>query len=88
MSTKVILSAVDTQNGGANVNIKRFISGELCYEQNTSITYEELFEDFDFRDSFEDALFYMYILDEQISAYLEREDFDFEINYFDPCMQP
>ena len=80
MSTKVIVSAIDTQNGGVNVNIKRFISGELCDEQNTSITYRELFDGFVRGTSIEEALYYMYILDEQISCHLELEAFEFEIH--------
>lgn len=80
MSTKVILSAVDTQNGGVNVHIKRFISGELCYEQNTSIPYRELFDGFVPGTSIEEALYYVYILDEQINCHLELEDFEFEIH--------
>ena len=79
MSTKVILSAVDTQNCGVNVHIKRFISGELCDEQNTSITYRELFDGFVRGTSMEEALYYMYILDEQIGCHLELEAFEFEI---------
>lgn len=80
MSTKVILSAVDTQNGGVNVHIKRFIFGELCDEQNTSITYRELFDGFVRGTSMEEALYYMYILDEQINCHLELEAFEFEIH--------
>lgn len=85
MSTKVIVSAIDTQNGGVNVHIKRFIFDELCDEQNTSITYKELFDGFVSGTSIEEALYYMYILDEEINCHLELEDFTFEVHYFDPC---
>lgn len=80
MSTKLILSAVETQNGEVNVHIKRFIYDELCDEQNTLISFRELFDGFVPGTSMEEALYYVYILDEQINCHLELEPFEFEIH--------
>ena len=85
MSTKLIVSAIDTQNNVVNVNLKRFNYGVLVSEKNTSISYEELFEGFGPETSMEKALFYVYILDEQINSHLELEDFTFDLQYNDPC---
>ena len=80
MSTKLIVSAIDTQNNVVNVNLKRFNYGVLVFEKNTSISYEELFEGFGPETSMEEALFYVYI-----NSHLELEDFTFDLQYNDPC---
>lgn len=88
MSTKLIVSATDTQNEGLIVRVETHYNGHMESYFTESISYEELFRNWMIPRDFHYALFWKYVLDHQIDASLEREDFDFEINYFDPCMQP
>lgn len=88
MSTKMIVSATDTQNEGLIVRVETHYNGHIESWFTESISYEELFRDWMIPKDFDNALFWKYVLDHQINANLEREEFDFEINYNDPCIKP